>query len=92
MITDDINLLVCMRSYFMSKGLQYVGSPWRSLKGVGGAGDDGMFFLCTLLVSQTKQLYRCYLLGDLSLRNRTLVLQTIRNLQVIQTRKHTYLS
>ena len=43
MITDDINFLVCMRSYFMSKGLQYVGSPWRSLKGVGGAGDDGMF-------------------------------------------------
>eukprot|EP01035_Chromulina_nebulosa_P023279 gene23279-30171_t len=43
-------------SYFMSKGLQYVGSPWHNLKGVGGA-------------------------GDLSLRNRTLVLQTIRNLQ-----------
>ena len=34
---------VYVRSYFMSKGLQYVGSPWRSLKGVGGAG-DGMFF------------------------------------------------
>ena len=70
----------------MSKGLQYVGSPWHSLKGVGGAGDWSTIDDSLLIHDK----YSSTLLGDLSLRNRTLILQTIRNLQVIHIRECKY--